>query len=78
VAQGPADSLTAICEPIVKKMWEPRRLIPYGPPQPVTGIALPLPLNYLFFSFRCMIAFILLTQRNELIELGTEFSCIYQ
>jgi hypothetical protein len=22
-----ADSLTAICEPTVKKMWEPRRLI---------------------------------------------------
>jgi hypothetical protein len=28
-----ADNLSAICEPIVKKMWVP--------PRPVTGIALP-------------------------------------
>jgi hypothetical protein len=25
-----ADNLTAICEPIVQKMWEPRRLNPVG------------------------------------------------
>jgi hypothetical protein len=36
-----ADNLTAICEPIVKKMWEPRRLKPYGPQRPVTGMSLP-------------------------------------
>jgi hypothetical protein len=34
-------NLTAICEPTVSKMREPRRLKPYGPPRPVTGIALP-------------------------------------
>jgi hypothetical protein len=33
-----ADHLTAICKPIVKKMWELRRLTP----RPVTRIALPL------------------------------------
>jgi hypothetical protein len=38
-----ADNLTAICEPIVYKMWEPRRLTPYGFSRPVTEIALPLP-----------------------------------
>jgi hypothetical protein len=30
-----ADNLTAICEPIAKKMWEPRVSKPYGPPRPV-------------------------------------------
>jgi hypothetical protein len=38
-----ADKLTATCELIVYKMWEPRRLTLYGPPRPVTGIALPSP-----------------------------------
>jgi hypothetical protein len=33
--------LTANCEPIVYKMWEPRRLKTYGSPWPITGIALP-------------------------------------
>jgi hypothetical protein len=37
-----ADNLTAICEPIVKKMWKPRRLTTYGLPRPVTGTALPV------------------------------------
>jgi hypothetical protein len=31
-----SDNLTAICEPIVYKMLEPRRSQPYGPPQHVT------------------------------------------
>jgi hypothetical protein len=36
------DNLTDIYESIVQKIWEPRRLTTlYGPPQPVTGIALP-------------------------------------
>jgi hypothetical protein len=35
-----ADNLIAICELIVHKMWEPRRLKPYGPRWPVRGIAL--------------------------------------
>jgi hypothetical protein len=35
-----ADDLTAICEPTVYKMWEPRRLTTLGPSWPVTGIAL--------------------------------------
>jgi hypothetical protein len=34
-----ADNLTAICEPNVQKMWEPRRLTTDGPPRPVTGTA---------------------------------------
>jgi hypothetical protein len=36
-----ADNLTAICEPIVLKMWEPQPLTTLGPPRPVTGITLP-------------------------------------
>jgi hypothetical protein len=39
------DNLTAICEPAVYKMWEPRSLKvsqPYEPPWPVTGTASPL------------------------------------
>jgi hypothetical protein len=41
LARG-ADNLTAICEPIVSKMWEPRLLTPYGTSRPVTGRVLPL------------------------------------
>jgi hypothetical protein len=37
-----ADNLTVICETIFYRMWEPRRLTTYGPPLPVTGIALRL------------------------------------
>jgi hypothetical protein len=33
------DNVTAICEPILYKMWDPQPQ-PYGPPWPVTGIAL--------------------------------------
>jgi hypothetical protein len=40
-----ADNLTAICEPIVYKMWGPQRLQPYGPSRPITRIVLP------FFTF---------------------------
>jgi hypothetical protein len=36
-----ADNLTAMCEPIVWKVWESRVSRPYVPPRPVTGIALP-------------------------------------
>jgi hypothetical protein len=45
-----ADNLTAICEPTVQKMWEPRRLTTLwasGPPRSVPGIALP----FFFFAF---------------------------
>jgi hypothetical protein len=36
------DNLTAICEPIVYKMWEPLEVSqPYGPPRDIAGIALP-------------------------------------
>jgi hypothetical protein len=38
-----AKNFTAICEPIVYKMWEPRRLKPYGPPRSLTVV--PLPFN---------------------------------
>jgi hypothetical protein len=34
-----ADNLTAICEPIVYKMWEPRRLTTLWASQPVKEIA---------------------------------------
>jgi hypothetical protein len=45
-----ADNLTAICELIVWKMWEPRRLSQScGPPRPVTKVPLPLP--YLCFIY---------------------------
>jgi hypothetical protein len=37
-----AENLTAICEPIIYKMWDPDVSQPCGPPRPVTGIALPL------------------------------------
>jgi hypothetical protein len=36
-----SDNLTAICEPIVQNMWEPRRLTTQWPRRPVTRIALP-------------------------------------
>jgi hypothetical protein len=36
-----ADNLTAICELIVWKMWEPRRLTTLWGPRHVTGIDLP-------------------------------------
>jgi hypothetical protein len=42
-----ADNLTAICEPIVQKMWEPRRHTTLRPSRPVTGIALPLRIEVL-------------------------------
>jgi hypothetical protein len=42
------ENLTAICEPIAKKMWEPQRLTTCGPPRPVTGTALTLPFIYSF------------------------------
>jgi hypothetical protein len=35
-----ADNLIAICEPIVLKMWKPDVSQAYGPPRPITGIAL--------------------------------------
>jgi hypothetical protein len=35
-----ADNFTAICEPIVKEMWEPRPLTTLWASRPVTGIAL--------------------------------------
>jgi hypothetical protein len=41
-----ADNLAVICESIVEKMCEPRRLKLCGPPRPVTGIALPYFLPY--------------------------------
>jgi hypothetical protein len=41
-----ADNLTAICDLIVYKMWEPQPLTPCGPPWPVTVIALPLPYHF--------------------------------
>jgi hypothetical protein len=36
-----ADNLTATCEPIVKKMWEPRLFTNLWASRPVTGRALP-------------------------------------
>jgi hypothetical protein len=36
-----ADNLTAICESIVYKMWEPQRLTILWTPRPVTRIELP-------------------------------------
>jgi hypothetical protein len=43
-----ADNLTAICEPIVWKMWHPRRLTTLCSSRPVTGIALPFFLGVRF------------------------------
>jgi hypothetical protein len=37
-----ADKLTANCESIVYKMWEPRRLTNLRPPRPLSRISLPL------------------------------------
>jgi hypothetical protein len=36
-----ADNLTAVCEPIVWKMWELNVSQHYGSSRPVTGVALP-------------------------------------
>jgi hypothetical protein len=44
-----ADKLTAICEPTVYKIWEPRRLTSLRASWPITGIALPL---VMFISMR--------------------------
>jgi hypothetical protein len=52
-----ADNLTAICDPTVQKMCEPRRPQPYGPPRPVTGIALPLHLLSIFSPYEVLIFF---------------------
>jgi hypothetical protein len=48
-----AHNLTAMCEPIVQKMWKPRRFTASGPPRPVIGRALPffLPLPSLPLSY---------------------------
>jgi hypothetical protein len=35
-----ADNLTAICEPIIQKMWDFRRVTFLLSPRPITGIAL--------------------------------------
>jgi hypothetical protein len=42
------DNLTAVCEPIVYKMWEPRFSQPYGPPWLGTGRAL----SFFFLTLR--------------------------
>jgi hypothetical protein len=49
-----ADNLTAICEPIVYKMWEPDVSKPYRPPQTVTKTALPFYKKVIFAWFEVL------------------------
>jgi hypothetical protein len=42
------DNFTAICEPIVYKMWEPRRLTTVWASWPVTGIDFPFQYQQVF------------------------------
>jgi hypothetical protein len=42
-----ADNLTAICEPIVDKMWEPHISQLYGHPWPLTGMGFTFTFNQL-------------------------------
>jgi hypothetical protein len=43
-----AGNLTDICEPIVSKMWDPRRLTTLGPPRLVTGMGLHFYMQIIF------------------------------